>query len=279
MKTLLTVVVIFLAAIISNAVACETGFTAPPKTLDSIYSNADRIFYGSVNGISTIGDKSQYTFSVIKNIKGKTAANYSLSVRSNTPNNFRDFNGHRNLMFWDRYVTRAVLDSDCHESASFKLGHSYVIFHSDKDKTFGFEEVKSVDDLWYQSLVAIGKHEEHGVPVQTYFNLQTAIALVEVTSCQSEPYFNVIEQLKTHKQFTMPTRYLPKDLCVIGKQYLLFFYHTEAVVYEENYHITDYQVLPLLNGKIQLADISSLLNITYNSKEINLTNIKSWLSE
>ncbi|MCJ8323150.1 MAG: hypothetical protein HRU29_03640 [Rhizobiales bacterium] len=58
-----------------------------------------------------------------------------------------DFDGHRNLAFWDSGVTRAGYGPDCKMHPQFVTGKTYLIF-LDNPHTRAYEEINTANDLW-----------------------------------------------------------------------------------------------------------------------------------
>lgn len=60
-----------------------------------------------------------------------------------------DFDQHRNSVFWDKFVTRSWITSDCIVYPVFHIGRDYLIF-LDFAHARAYEEITSPDDLWLQ---------------------------------------------------------------------------------------------------------------------------------
>ncbi|NRA88251.1 MAG: hypothetical protein HRU28_12865 [Rhizobiales bacterium] len=105
------------------------------------------------------------TFEVLEVIKGKVGKNISLprgrivSDETKAAHYYSnkgvavDFEGHTNLLFWDKFAARPGLGSDCMIRPSFMVGKTYLLFLGNQDLR-GYEEIIVDDDLW---LLAVRK--------------------------------------------------------------------------------------------------------------------------
>lgn len=62
-----------------------------------------------------------------------------------------DFNGHRDIAFWDQGLTRQWNDTDCVMRPQFKLGETYLLF-VDHPHWAAYELIYREDDLWLQAV-------------------------------------------------------------------------------------------------------------------------------
>lgn len=150
----------------------------------------------------------------------------------------RDFNGHRQGVFWDKKITRQWNWSDCRMHPVFVTGETYLLF-LDRPHWRSYEIVRSNDDYWLtavRNLIADpSRRSGLSLSVQEWLSLSRGVFIGRIQSCAG-PEFDVIESL--HGNFDqswvysdeVDASYWPLGKCKIGKEYLVIAYRDEPEV-------------------------------------------------
>ena len=151
-RALRFVLALALPAIAHPALAC----TIPPEHWhDDPYSmviQTRTIVLARVEHVARRGDTTRAEFVTVETLRGEAAHTFSLrGWHEDEP--VRDFGGHRDPAFW---VTNAgsgsVAPGDCNAYGVFQEGQTYLIFLEGPNHPRSFENVRSPDDLWLQTV-------------------------------------------------------------------------------------------------------------------------------
>jgi hypothetical protein len=164
-----------------------------------------------------------------------------------------DFNGHRDIAFWDQGLTRQWNDTDCMMRPVFEPGETYLLF-VDHPHWRAYELIGGEDDLWLaaiRNLIADpSRRSGLSVTVPQWLSLAPSAFVVSVASCE-EPEFELVQMLRGSGEapypdlrLQRPTRYYgSRRDCEPGMRFLtLVYYQSEAdpdYVNSANFDIID----------------------------------------
>lgn len=164
-----------------------------------------------------------------------------------------DFNGHRDIAFWDQGLTRQWNDTDCMMRPLFEPGETYLLI-IDHPHWRAYELVRREDDLWLQAvrnlLADPSRQSGLSVTVPQWLSLAPRAFVVSVADCE-KPEFELVQVLRgsgeaPYPDFRLqkPTRYYgSRRDCEIGMKFLtLVYYQSEAdpaYVNSANFDIID----------------------------------------
>jgi hypothetical protein len=164
-----------------------------------------------------------------------------------------DFDGHRDIAFWDQGLTRQWNDSDCMMRPQFEPGETYLLF-VDHPHWRAYELVRREDDLWLQAvrnlLADPSRRSGLSVTVPQWLSLAPRAFVVSIADCE-KPEFELVQVLRggneaSYPDFRLqrPTRYHgSRRNCETGMRFLtLVYYQSEAepdYVNSANFDIID----------------------------------------
>jgi hypothetical protein len=143
-----------LAALSHPALGC----TIPPEHWnDDPYSmviQSRTIVLARVERVARRGDTTRAEFVTVETLRGEAARTFSLrGWHEDEP--VDDFTGHRDPAFWVTNIeASSVAPGDCSAYGVFQTGQTYLIFLEGPNHPRSFENVRSPDDLWLQTVRA-----------------------------------------------------------------------------------------------------------------------------
>lgn len=144
----------FIASFIaSGALACTAP---PPHWKDSPYTmviDTPTIVLAKAVRVDREDVWSTVRFEVIETLRGEPPEQFSLRGWSEI-GQLGDFTGHRDPHFWVDNGGGSVAPGDCKAYGVFEAGQEYLIFLDGPNYPRSFENVRSKEDLWYQTVVA-----------------------------------------------------------------------------------------------------------------------------
>jgi hypothetical protein len=87
----------------------------------------------------------------VKAVRGKPARTFSVRGWADKKNR-GDFSGHKDPRFWALEVSNTVWPGDCSAYGEFIVGEMYLVFLDGPNYPRSFENIRSEDDLWYQTI-------------------------------------------------------------------------------------------------------------------------------
>ncbi len=146
------VLALVLAALSHPALGC----TIPPENWnDDPYSmviQSRTIVLARVERVARRGDTTRAEFVTVETLRGEAARTFSLrGWHEDEP--VDDFSGHRDPAFWVTNIeASSVAPGDCSAYGVFQTGLTYLIFLEGPDHPRSFENIRSPDDLWLQTI-------------------------------------------------------------------------------------------------------------------------------
>jgi hypothetical protein len=144
--------VLYLAA--SHAFACTA---APANWSDDPYSmviDTQTIVLAKATRVDRDGKWTTARFETIESLRGTPPESFSLRGWFQAERVY-DFSGHRDPGFWVSNVDgSAVAPGDCNAYGVFESGQNFLIFLDGPVHPRSFENVRSSEDLWYQTVSA-----------------------------------------------------------------------------------------------------------------------------
>ncbi len=259
MKSKLTVLATIFSVLPLAALACMV----PPGGLTvhhtELVERTDTIVWAKAVGGS--GKKAKIwrdpyelmLFETIEVLKGRVPARFTL------PNGFdlagadesdgfpgvseeTDFNGHRDLSFWDKSIARQWNSADCQMYPTFSEGSSYLLFLGDAHWR-GYEQVETEEDLWLtavRNLIAQpSRRSGLSLSIEEWLRLSSSTFIGEIERCD-RPELAVRERLYGDVPATWrysdydDAYHWPVKNCVVGQKYLVVSYRNDmrfSVVY------------------------------------------------
>ncbi|MGO1120225.1 hypothetical protein ACTL6U_16085 [Rhodovibrionaceae bacterium A322] len=181
-----------------------------------------------------------------------------------------DFNGHRNLAFWNDNITRQWNASDGKMRPVFLEGHSYLLF-LDNPHWHSYEEIKETNDLWLTTVRKVIENPalETGITLSTkeWLSMAQGIFLGTVND-EVGPTLRVDDVLtgdfgRTWKETkgTVLDREIVSGI-PLGKEFLVISYQREPgqPLYSSG------KLFPLQDGRIDFQDAIARSKITVQGK-------------
>lgn len=174
-------------------------------------------------------------FETVEVLRGTVTPSFSLNngvFVSSGKDDIGDFDGHRNSVFWDKMITRQWNSSDCQMHPVFSAGRTYLLF-IDQPHWRAYEEIRSPDDLWLQSVRRLieGPRLRSGVSMELvdWLALAHGVFVGRIRTCAAP---NLLIEEVLHGSFGTEWRYAtsgnngywPDGDCVMGKRYLVITY-------------------------------------------------------
>ena len=142
---------LFCSLFASHALAC----TVPPANWSddpySMVTNTPTIGLAKASRVERDGQTTTSYFETIEVLRGTPPEAFSLRGWFDTK--VTDFSGHRDPSFWvSNSAGGAITPGDCNAYGVFEANQSYLIFLDGPNHPRSFENVRSTDDLWYQTV-------------------------------------------------------------------------------------------------------------------------------
>lgn len=143
--------------------------SVPPRTLSLTNSDLVRsaeivVLAKAINYTAKNETRSRildFTFEVEKILKGGpekiiSLPGYNASEIENSPGNFGN---HMNPEFWAFDAGNSIQLGNCVAYGLFETGKSYLLIIASKSHTRAYEQVSSLDDLWYKTIEVLVLNE------------------------------------------------------------------------------------------------------------------------
>lgn len=171
-------------------------------------------------------------FEKIETLKGNVPDFFSIEngfYVSEQPVPEQDFDGHSQLGFWEKQVTRQWNMPDCAMRPAFLHNRTYLLF-LDTPHWRAYEEVSSEDDLWLGAVrrLVANPDLDTGLSLSAgeWLSLAHGVFLGEVSDC-SGPTLQVrrvfsgeFEDLWSYSD-NQHSQYWPFQECIVGASYLV----------------------------------------------------------
>jgi hypothetical protein len=233
------------------------------------------IVLAETTSITHAGDRGfRYHFRTVEVLKGERIARFTVDVSSpyglfgrRVPDT--DFNGHRDLRFWDRDVTRQGTEPDCQIYPRFAPGSRYLVFRGPPYHWRSFERIVRSDDWWLAAVrveVRSGGRTRGLVrDVVGWLRDHLAVDVIEIESCTtSPPTIKRLEHLAgwegRQPPFELDFGWRPSPACQPGSRFLAAHYDEDE--FEPGAGLPAPRVFPLVEGMVDFSRIETEIEIT-----------------
>ena len=186
-----------------------------------------------------------------------------------------DFNGHRDLIYWDKDITRQWNQSDCRMHPMFFPGRTYLIFLNSPHWR-AYEEIRAPGDLWLMSVRRLLQNPSAnsglGMKVPDWLSMAQGVFIGQIESCKGPT-------LRVQQQLFGGARKVWRYSDDAGDSYWPLRCHEDArflvIVYRWNPSPLPYyssSVFPIVDGEI---DLSSAIS----RSQINIRGPRVWKIE
>ena len=214
-------------------------------------------------------------FETVEVLRGDVPAKFALGggrLVDDAQRDYRDFSGHRTLVFWDKQITRTWNAPDCLMHPRFVSGRTYLIF-LDRPHWRAYEEVGNQNDVWLSAVRRLIKDPSHdsglSMGIYLWLSRSNGVFVGRIKSCVG-PTLSVEDVLSGEFEDTWRysnhdgSNYWPSGKCPSNQRFLVVSYSTRPAILP--YYSAS--VFPIRDGRVDLADAIDRSEIEIKGKPI-----------
>lgn len=229
-------------------------------------------------------------FQTIESLKGNTPEEFifdrglAATPGSQSEEITRDFDGHRQGVFWDKHITRQWNGPDCEMHPVFVPGVTYLLF-LDHPHWRAYEVVRRDDDYWLAAVRNLIQDPSLSsgltLSIKDWLSLSHGVFIGRVRSCSGpilevvEPLFGNFEQEWRYSN-EIDAGYWPRKTCEIGKKYLVITYQAEPDILP--YYSST--IIDIEYGGVDFSDALSDSEVdVLGNRNVSIAELRKRLSE